>query len=249
MNKVIYIALLALCLPAFAWSQVSIGPTQRVSWTYNIEGVDKSDIETVTTRVGDILYQRLRLSDSKDFSLSSGPGPKITILWKRYQSTYSGLKRLISAPILMGLHASPEDTVADEKLELEARRRAGDYIFPCQPTSRSSTKVTYRLAEKSPLFGTPHMKWVEIEHAEGKAHIIIHLTPLGMRRLKDHWAKWIDKKLVVVMARRIHGLPLQFGPIIDGKLKSKAIDGDVALIMKRLMLAGCNLPRLTFQQP
>lgn len=248
MNKVTYIALLALFLPAIAWSQISMGPTQRVTWTYSIEGVDRSDIETVSTRVGDIVFQRLRLSGSKDFSLASGPGAKITILWKRYESSYAGLKRLINSPLVMGLHASPDDTVADEKLELEARRRAGDYIFPYRSPSPSNEKISYRLAEKNPLFGTPHIEWIELEHAEGKAHIVIHLTPFGMGRLKNHWADWIDKKLVVLMARRIHGLPLQFGQIIDGKLKSKAIDGDVAQIMKRLMLAGCNLPRLRFQQ-
>ena len=248
MNKVTYIALLALFLPALAWSQVSMGPAQRVTWTYSIEGVDRSDIETVSTRVGDIVFQRLRISGAKDFSLSSSAEGKITILWKRYKSSYAGLKRLINSPLVMALHASPDDTVTDNELELEGRRRAGDYIFPCQSTSRSKNKATYRLAEKNPLFGTPHIEWVELEHAEGKTHIVIHLTPLGMKRLKNHWADWIDKKLVVLMARRIHGLPLQFGQIIDGKLKSKAIDGDVAQIMKRLMLAGCNLPRLRFQQ-
>ena len=249
MTKTSFITLLILFLPTLAWSQMAIGPMQRATWTYQVESVAKSDMETVSTRVGDIVYARLRLSGANDFSLSSREDGLIKITWKVYKSSYEGLKRLISSPMLMTLNASPDITRAENRVELEGKRRPGDYIFRCHSIDPSDRQPTYQLAEGRPLFGTPHIKCVNIEYSQGKAEIELELTPLGLLRLKDHWAKWVDKKMVVIMGGRIHGTPLQFGPLVDGRLRSKPIESKVGKVLEMLMQAGCSLPRLTLQQP
>ncbi len=246
MNKLNYITLLTLVilLPTLARSQPVYGPTWKNTWRYQIESVPKSKMETTAKRVGDIIFQRLRLCGAEKFSLSSRAMGKISITWKDYKEHYEGMRRIIKAPLLVAFHLAKKET-AESALELEAKRQRGDYIFPCQPTNKSKPKVTYRLAEAKALFGTPHLAFAKFAPRDKKPHIKLEFTDLGMQRIKDHWSKWQDKELVVVMAARIHGKPIKFGPLEGNTVTSEELESeDLCRLMGKLILAGCHLPKL-----
>ncbi len=239
------LAVIAACL--FFFSHIALADATEM--TFTMSGFDQDDFVAVRQQTMETVASRLSLCGIENYTIRISTDAKLSIKFQNLaEKTLPGIYRILLSKNLITFHMVSIAGQSENKAKLKARAAGYQKIFPMQPMANDpAEKTQYILCNGIAVFGTPHVKNVEIlpDEDKDKKRVKINMTDYGTRKFSRCWRKLVEKPFVAVMGDRVHGRVFRFGALKDNSIELlEAIPHKEATLLKHVITAGRSLPQL-----